>query len=171
MYVKIINGNASQTTLQDSSINKVYGEAMLTMHADHRKLEIIKETFRVLKSGGLYAIHELALTPNNIEDKVKSEIQKELALAIKVNARPLTESEWKYLLESEGFIIKEIYTNSMTLLELKRLIDDEGLFRTIKIAFSVLTHSKARKRIYEMRSIFRKYQKNMNAITIIAQKP
>lgn len=169
--VTILNGNASHTTLQNDSINKVYGEAMLTMHADHSKSEIIKEAFRILKSGGLYAIHELALTPDLIDDNVKTEIQKELALAIKVNARPLTEKEWILILENEGFTIKKIYNNSMTLLELSRIIDDEGLFRTIKIAFNVITQPKARKRIYEMRRIFRKYQNNMNAITVIAQKP
>ena len=143
---------------------------MLTMHADHRKTEIIREAHRILKKGGLYAIHELGLTPNNISEEKKAEIQKDLAIAIKVNARPLTESEWTKLLEQEGFLVKKIITNPMHLLESKRVIDDEGFFRTIKIMFNILTNSLARKRIFEMRKVFRKHQNNLNAICIIAEK-
>ena len=168
--IRFINANAAASTLESESATKVYGEAMLTMHADHRKAEIIREAHRILKKGGFYAIHELGLTPNNISEEKKAEIQKDLAIAIKVNARPLTESEWTKLLEQEGFLVKKIITNPMHLLEPKRVIDDEGFFRTIKIIFNTLTNSLARKRIFEMRKVFRKYQNNLNAICIIAEK-
>ena len=168
--IRFINANAAASTLESESATKVYGEAMLTMHADHRKTEIIREAHRILKKGGLYAIHELGLTPNNISEEKKAEIQKDLAIAIKVNARPLTESEWTKLLEQEGFLVRKIITNPMHLLEPKRIINDEGFFRTIKIIFNVLTNSLARKRIFEMRKVFRKYQNNLNAICIIADK-
>lgn len=168
--IRFINANAAASTLESESATKVYGEAMLTMHADHRKAEIIREAHRILKKGGFYAIHELGLTPNNISEEKKAEIQKDLAIAIKVNARPLTESEWTKLLEQEGFLVKKIITNPMHLLEPKRVIDDEGFFRTIKIIFNTLTNSLAQKRIFEMRKVFRKYQNNLNAICIIAEK-
>lgn len=42
-------GNAADTRLDDCSQTKIFGEAMLTMHANHRKSEIIKEAHRVLK--------------------------------------------------------------------------------------------------------------------------
>lgn len=167
---KIIVGSAAHTPLCDESSDKVFGEAMLTMQADHRKSEIIKEAHRILKKGGLYGIHELGLMPDALDEKTKTVIQKDLALAIKVNARPLTEAEWKALLEKEGFVIKKVITNSMSLLEPKRIIDDEGFFRTLKIAFNILTNPKARKRILEMRRIFTKHHKHINAIAIVAQK-
>lgn len=166
--IKFQIGNAAETHLPEASKNKVFGEAMLTMHADHRKSDIIKEARRILKKGGLYAIHELGLV--DVDDSLKSEIQKELALAIKVNARPLTEHEWKELLEKEGFKVNKVYTNGMFLLEYGRIIDDEGFFRTLKIGYNILTHPKALKRILEMKKIFRKYQRHMNAIVIIAEK-
>ncbi|MEM0938507.1 MAG: hypothetical protein AAF600_04530 [Bacteroidota bacterium] len=43
---RIIIGNAAESTLEDNSANKVYGEAMLTIRADHRKSDIIRETFK-----------------------------------------------------------------------------------------------------------------------------
>jgi len=140
------------------------------MHADHRKAEIIKEAHRVLKKGGLYAIHELGLTPNNLSEDKKAEIQKDLAMAIRVNARPLTESEWTTLLENEGFRVKKVEQNSMSLLETSRIFQDEGFFRALKIYFNIFRYKKARKRITEMSNTFKKYKNNMNAIAIIAEK-
>lgn len=166
--IQFILGNAGSTNLPDNSKDKVWGEAMLTMHADHRKSEIIKEAYRILKPGGLYAIHELGL--KDVDEKLKSEIQKDLALSIKVNARPLTELEWKSLLENEGFTIKKIYTNQMHLLETSRILDDEGLFRTLKIGYNIMVNPTARRRITEMRKSFRKHQKHINSIVIVAQK-
>ncbi|MFV0248677.1 MAG: class I SAM-dependent methyltransferase [Tenacibaculum sp.] len=166
----IIIGNASQSTLETDKFEKVYGEAMLTMQADHRKSEIIKEANRILKKGGLYGIHELALKPNSILSEAKNTIQQQLAKVIRVNARPLTMDEWKKLLEKEGFKVMDIKTNPMHLLEPKRIIDDEGFFRTLKIIFNILTKPQARKRIFAMRKVFRKYKSNLMAIAIIAKK-
>lgn len=166
--VRFMLGNANHTELSDNSKDKVWGEAMLTMHADHRKAEIIREAYRILKKGGLYAIHELGL--KDVDENLKSEIQRDLALTIKVNARPLTEEEWKSLLEKEGFTVRKIYTNEMLLLETKRILDDEGFFRTLKIGYNIMVNTSARKRITEMRKSFRKHQKHINSIVIVAQK-
>lgn len=167
---KIIIGNAADSTLQENSADKVYGEAMLTMQVDHRKADIIREANRILKKGGLYGIHELGLFPNDIDESIKSDIQKELAQTIKVNARPLTQSEWTTLIEKEGFKIVSIETTSMSLLEWNRVLDDEGIWRTFKIVYNVLTHPKERKRILNMRKVFRKYNQYLNAVSIVAEK-
>lgn len=167
---RIIEGNAAQTALKEESVTKVYGEAMLTMHADHRKTEIIQEAHRILKKGGLYAIHELGLTPDSIDKNLKDQIQKDLSLSIKVNARPLTQNEWSQLLEKEGFKIKFIATNPMYLLETSRIISDEGFFRALKIGFNILANKPARKRVLEMHHVFKTHAKHMNAIVIVAEK-
>lgn len=167
---EIVIGNASQSTLNENSYSKVYGEAMLTMQADNKKSEIIKEAYRLLKKGGLYGIHELGLTPDSIEEETKNKIQKKLTHSIKVNARPLTVKEWSGLLEKEGFTVLEVELNPMSLLEVKRIIDDEGFFRTLKIGWNILTHPKERKRILKMRKVFRKYHNHLNAVSIVAQK-
>lgn len=167
---KIIIGNAANSILEPNSSDKVYGEAMLTMQSDKKKTEIIKEAFKILKKGGLYGIHELGLQPNEIDETIKSEIQRALAQTIKVNARPLTVKEWTDILEKEGFKVIKTETNPMHLLEKKRMIADEGFFRTLKIAFNILTHPKERKRILAMRKVFRKHKNNLNAVSIVAEK-
>jgi SAM-dependent methyltransferase len=168
--VTIMQRKASDTNLSGNSKDKVFGEAMLTMHADHRKSEIVREAHRILKKGGLYAIHELGLTPDNLGEELKAKIQNDFALTIRVNARPLTQNEWKELLEKEGFKVKKIILNPMHLLEPKRIIDDEGLFRTLKIGFNILTNPKAKRRISLMRKAFKKHQSHINAIAIVAEK-
>jgi Methylase involved in ubiquinone/menaquinone biosynthesis len=166
----IVLGNASQSSLPAGSKDKVFGEAMLTMHADHRKTEIIKEAYRILKPGGYYAIHELGLTPDAICKELKDKIQRELAMNIKVNARPLTQSEWVSILEKEGFRIRALEINPMHLLEPYRIVDDEGFLNAIKIGANILCNSKARVRILQMRRTFKKYQKHINAIVVMAEK-
>lgn len=167
---QIVIGNACCCPLAFGSADKVYGEAMLTMQADHRKAEIVREAYRILRPGGLYGIHEIALTPDNMPEEGKKQIQHDLATNIKVNARPLTQAEWIALLEAEGFTVESIMTNPMLLLEPARIIDDEGFLRTLKIVFNILTHPKARKRILAMRKVFRQYEDSMSAIAIVARK-
>lgn len=167
---QIIIANAANSTLADSSYSKVYGEAMLTMQADTHKAKIIQEAHRILKTGGLYGIHELGLQPNELADDKKQEIQKALAKVIKVNARPLTVQEWTQLLETAGFEVINTETSAMHLLEKKRMLADEGLFRTAKIVFNILTHPKERKRILAMRQVFRQYQQQLNAVSLVARK-
>ena len=101
---------------------------------------------------------------------ILEQIQKDLAVAIKVNARPLTITEWRELLEKEGFQVKNVSSNEMHLLEPSRMVKDEGFFRTLKIGFNILTHGAARKRILEMRKTFHKHQHHMNAVAIVAEK-
>lgn len=168
--VDIVVGSASNVSMEDCCADKLYAEAMLTMHANHRKLEIIKEAYRLLRIGGYYGIHELALTPDNISEEDKHTIQQELAKSIRVNARPLTKNEWVNLLEQAGFKIVSINHNAMLLLNWRRILDDEGFLRSLKIGFNILLNRKARKRIFEMKSVFKKYKNNLNAIIIVAKK-
>lgn len=168
--ISFIERNAAQTGLSDGSKDKVLAEAMLTMQADHRKTEIVREAHRILKSGGLYAIHELGLFPGELNEATKAAIQKDLAISMKVNARPLTTGEWKRLLENEGFRIKSVATNPMRLLEAGRLIGDEGFCGFLKITFHIMAKPQAATRILQMRRIFKKHRKNMNAVAIVAEK-
>jgi protein-L-isoaspartate O-methyltransferase len=167
---KMIVADASKTTLPDGYATKVYGEAMLTMQSLEHKKEIIREASRILKPGGYYGIHEMGLQPENISEEIKKSVYKNISANIRVPARPLTISEWSKLLEEEGFKIVKVHSNAMALLEPKRVIQDEGFFRTLKIGFNVLRFGDLRKRIFQMRKTFKKHQNDINAVAIVAQK-
>ncbi|HEX7322035.1 MAG TPA: methyltransferase domain-containing protein [Mycobacterium sp.] len=168
---RVVQGEASATGLDAGSADVVVGEAMLTMQTDAHKSEIAREAFRVLRPGGRYAIHELALQPDGVPTTVKDEVRTSLARAIKVNARPLTASEWTDLLTEAGFTVEKVSFAPMALLEPHRLIADEGLLGALRFVFNVLRDSDARARVLDMRSTFRKYHRHMAAIEVIAEKP
>ncbi|WP_415047025.1 class I SAM-dependent methyltransferase [Gordonia sp. (in: high G+C Gram-positive bacteria)] len=167
----VVQADAANTGLRDDSRDVVVGEAMLTMQSERGKDAIIAEAFRVLRPGGRYAVHELALEPDTLTDEQKTEIRKALARAIKVNARPLTEAEWRERFTAAGFEVERVRFARMALLEPRRVVADEGPFRTLKIVGNVATHSDARRRILGMRKVFRKYRRELTAIEIIARKP
>ena len=168
---RVVEADAAETGLPADSADVVVGEAMLTMQSDRGKSAIIDEAFRVLRPGGRYAIHELALEPDTLSDDQKTEIRQALARAIKVNARPLTESEWRKRFTDAGFEVEQVRFAPMALLEPRRNIADEGVLGTLKIVGNVLRNGDARKRILGMRKTFRKYKDELAAIEVIAVKP
>ncbi|PSW17252.1 class I SAM-dependent methyltransferase [Photobacterium sanctipauli] len=163
-------GNAQNTGLESNTASVVYGEAMLTMQSDARKSEIIAEAARILSAGGRYGIHELCVTPDEIDDTKKRTIQKEITETIQHPAKPITPQEWKQLMENNGFEIEYEAVSPMHLLEPKRMIDDEGLLGFLTIAKNILTKPAARKRVLGMRRVFRKHHTNLSAITLVAKK-
>lgn len=168
---RVVTGEASETGLPAASADVVIGEAMLTMQTNAHKAEIAREAFRVLRPGGRYAIHELALRPDGVSDAVKDEVRNALARSIKVNARPLTAAEWTELLTESGFTVEKISYAPMALLEPHRLIADEGLVGALRFVFNVVRDSDARGRVLNMRATFRRHRDNMAAIEVIAAKP
>lgn len=169
---QILIGSAAQAGigLEDNSRDKIIGEAMLTMHVDERKTEIIKEAHRLLRKGGLYAIHELSLIKENISAEEKKNISKDLSSHSHVNTRPLTKEEWKNILEKEGFRVVQVWTRPMMLLEPSRLMKDEGLFNMLSFGFKIMRKPQARKKIFEMQKLFRDHRQDIRAIGIIAEK-
>ncbi|MGH8024243.1 MAG: class I SAM-dependent methyltransferase, partial [Limisphaerales bacterium] len=121
-------GSAENTPLPDQAATVVYGEAMLTMQGTGQKHRIVQEAARLLKPGGRYGIHELCLTPEDLDAQVKQEIERALSQTIHVGARPLTAAEWRAVLEAEGFKVQAEARRPMRLLEPDRLIQDEGLW-------------------------------------------
>lgn len=163
-------GNARSTGLPDSSADVVVNEAMLTMQTDKAKAAIVDEVSRVLRPGGSYAFHELALTPDEIDPEIATEVRRGLARSIKVNARPLTIAEWKTLLTEHGFEVVSVRTAPMALLKLRRIIDDEGWRGTGRIIRNYLRDGEARSRINDMWRTFHRYRKAMIAVAIVARK-
>lgn len=166
----LINADAKNTGLPDGCATLVVGEAMLTMQSDAHKLEIMREAFRILAPGGRYALHEIGFTPETPGDISKT-VQKDLSRTVKVGARPLTIPGWKALLNEAGFTTTYVTTNKMALLEVRRLIDDEGLGGFLKFVSNVARNPAARKRILAMRKTFKENQRFMCAVGFVATKP
>jgi ubiquinone/menaquinone biosynthesis C-methylase UbiE len=163
-------GNASDTGLPDQCATVVYGEAMLTMQTDETKRQIVREAHRLLKSGGRYGIHEMCLMSDDLDDNTKRETERALTGVVHHGVRPLAVSEWRSLLESEGFEVHSVDMASMSLLEPGRLISDEGFTGALRFVVNVLRDSEARRRVLEMRSVFRRYRAQLGAVAITGLK-
>lgn len=167
--IHFIEGKGDQTTIENNTKDRVYGEAIMTMHADQAKKRFIRETHRILKPGGWYGIHELALK-EGIPEEIREEMMKTLAQVMKVNAKPLTIKEWSNLLEEEGFSIQKVDTNRMLLLQFPRILFDEGIHGVSRMIYNILTHKGAAKRVLSMRRTFKRYEQYMQAVIIVAEK-
>jgi len=163
-------GLAEETGLPDGSATVVYGEAMLTMHPDSKKRQIIREAARILKPGGRYGIHEVGIIPDDADSSLQKEIRAELSRSIHIGASPATVSHWKKLLEEEGFSVEKVVTTPFHLLEPRRLVQDEGLLGALRFASNLLCHGEARKIILDMKRVFRKYRSHLSGMIIVAIK-
>ncbi len=166
-----VTADASETGLPDGDADVVIGEAMLTMQGETAKEAIVAEAVRLLRPGGRYAIHELALTPDSIPHEVKTGIRQELARSIKVNARPLTVAEWQELLTRHGLVVEHVQTAPMALLDPKRIVADEGLLGALRFGRNLLLQHEARARVMRMRATFTAHRDAMRGIAIVARKP
>ncbi len=168
---QVVTGQAQNTGLRDGSANVVIGEAMLTMQGERTKSEIMNEAFRLLEPGGCYAIHELGLKPNDIDPQLADNLRKKLAQTIRVNARPLTENEWRDMLERAGFVIEWVGFEPMALLSPRRNLADEGICGVARIVTNMLRDKELRQRILAMRATFNEYKDHLTGIAIVARKP
>ena len=166
---KVVVASAQDTGLASASADLVVGEAMLTMQSDRGKREILAEARRVLAEGGRYAIHELGLRPDGLDDCVKEEVRRELARSIRVNARPLTLAEWRSLLEESGFEVEWARVGEMALLEPRRLLADEGARGVARIIGNALRDWESRRRVLDMRRTFRTHADSLCAVALVAR--
>lgn len=167
---RCVVGNAANTGLPNECATVVYGEAMLTMQTEETKRAIVREAHRILKAGGRYGIHEMCLMADDLDELERLKTEKALTGVVHHGVRPLAVSEWKALLESEGFDVAKANTASMSLLEPGRLIRDEGLKGAMRFVVNVIRDKQARQRVLEMRSVFRKNRKRLGAVSLIGVK-
>jgi hypothetical protein len=167
---RLVQGDASRTGLPSGASDVVLGEAMLTMQTTAQKAAIVQEAHRVLTHRGRYGIHELALAPDDLPQSDKDDIQRALSQVIHVGARPLTVREWTELLEHSGFDVSATVAAPMHLLEPRRLLADEGVRRTVRIAANIIRRPAARRRVLAMRAVFNRYAPQMCAVAIVARK-
>lgn len=167
----VVVANAADTGLPSGSADLVIGEAMLTMQGDRDKRAIAAEAFRVLRPGGRYAIHELGLKPDTLAQENKDDIRRDMARAIKVNARPLTTSEWSQLLTDAGFEVVAVGHAPMALLNPARVLADEGFTGALRIVGNLIVRPAARKRVIGMRKTFHRYRHALTAVALVGVVP
>ncbi|MEO8801279.1 MAG: class I SAM-dependent methyltransferase [Polyangiaceae bacterium] len=163
---RVVRADASHSGLPDACASVVVGEAMLSMHPEAKKLAIVQEVRRLLRPGGSYAIHELAVT----DPEHQADVEKDFSESIHVGVRIGTVAQWKEWLDRAGFEVTSVTTAPMRLLETTRLLQDEGLWRTGRFVFNTLRVPGAARRLLDVRAAFRKHDKHVRAVAVIAKR-
>ncbi|MGH7668993.1 MAG: hypothetical protein ACRENQ_05820 [Gemmatimonadaceae bacterium] len=161
--------DADAVPMDDGSASLAFGEAMLSMQSDTKKQNIMSEARRILRPGGRYAIHELCLSPENIDPSLRQEIKRDLSEHIRVGVHIGTTAMWQEWLGARGFDVENMTTRPMRLLELDRLIDDEGIRGVIRIVVNAARTRGAITRLPSVRRTFRRHAAQLSAIAIVAR--
>lgn len=169
-FCRFVHAPCEATGLPGGSADKLIGEAMLSMHPEITKTNILAEAHRLIKTDGLYGLHELALTDEHLPDHERRRLRKNMSQVIHNGVTPLTTTEWCRLLRQQGFEPIQVCHIPFELLSPKRVLADEGLAGALRLAFNLIRNRPARKRVLAMRQVFRQYQQHLSAILIVARK-
>ncbi|MEH2208915.1 MAG: methyltransferase domain-containing protein [Nostoc sp.] len=160
--VEIIEGNIFNLEAIPGKFDYILAEAILTMQSPSVKAKILAEIHNRLKPGGKFLSHELLAT--NKEEQIRVD----LARVIRVNSTPLSESNWITAFATAGLQVEKCQTDSMNLLNLGRIFQDEGFLNTTRILWNILTQRDIRKRVLEIHQVFHKYQHELGYIILCA---
>ena len=160
--VTIIEGDIFQLDKITDKFDYVLAEAILTMQSDTGKAKILSGIRNCLKPRGKFLSHEMFVRDN------AEQVRKSLSKSIRVNANPLTVSEWSTAYKDAGLTIQQQQTGKMGLLDLSQMIRDEGLLGTVKIISNVLTKPNLRQRVLQMRRSFQQQGKNIGYIVFMS---
>ena len=167
---QIVLASAEQSGLPDACASVVYSEALLSMQTPQQKNRIVAEAFRLLTTGGRYGIHELCLLPDDIPEHLRQEIQAAMSRDIHVGVQPLCRDEWIELFKKNGLKVTWSSEAPMRLLEPRRLLQDEGLLGSLRIAFRVATRPELGSRVRSMRRLFAQYREHLGAISLVGER-
>lgn len=168
---RAVAAEAAASGLPDGSADVVLAEGVLTIQSERGKADIIAEGHRLLKPGGRYLLHELSVKDDAAADDDRATIRAALAHAMHVSARPKTIADWREMLEAQGFVVDEVLTSPLALLEPRRVIADEGIVRALKFARNVLRDRQTRERVMAMAKTLRQHKKILQAVGLVATKP
>ncbi len=167
---RVVQADASSVPLPAGSATIVIGEAMLSMQPASKKRAIIDEARRLLRPGGRYLVHELALQPDDIDPAAAARIEQDLSTYIHVGVRIGTRGQWQQWLEEVGFVVERVITAPMRLLEPGRVVRDEGLGGALRFVFNVLRTPGAAGRLAAVRATFRRNRRHLCAVALVARR-
>lgn len=168
---RAVAAQAAASGLPDDSADVVLAEGVLTIQSEAGKQDIIAEGVRLLRPGGRYVLHELALRDEATAPCVDGQIRAALARAMHVNARPHTVAEWQALLTGAGLRMQMVRTAPLALLEPQRILADEGVVGAARFARNLLADKPARVRVRTMAKTMRAHKGSLQAVGIVAVKP
>ena len=161
--ISILQGDIFHLDQIAGQFDAVLAEAILTMQSAPGKAKILAGVHDRLKPGGQFLSHELLAT------EPEDELYAALRQAIRVNATPLSATDWLNACTTAGLAVRQHQTGKMDLLEPQTILRDEGLTVGLKMFWTLLTRPLIRQRILAMRQVFKQYRYQLGYIVLCAQ--
>ncbi|MDZ7961790.1 MAG: class I SAM-dependent methyltransferase [Aulosira sp. DedQUE10] len=131
--IEIIEGDIFHLDKILIQFDYVLAEAILSMQSPQGKAKLLTEIHNRLKPGGKFLSHELLAF--NKEEQIRAD----LAQVIRVNSTPLSEANWIAALTTAGLQVQQHRTGFINLLNLRRMLQEEGIVNTMNILWNILT--------------------------------
>jgi len=163
--VAIVEGDIFHLERIAEQFDYVLAEAILTMQSATGKAKILAGICDRLKPNGRFLSQELCVSGPNTDT-----IQQDLSRTIKVNANPLSPESWIAACQQAGLIVEHYNTGPMTLLNLRRIAQEEGAIALLTIGWNMLARPVLRQRILDMGKTFRRHNNNLGYVVLCAQK-
>lgn len=158
-YIKVFNTNALDMNFNNEKFDIIINEALLTMCKD--KNLFLNEYKKHLKKGGIILTHDICIL-NDETEKYSNDMKQ----VINLKPFPLSESLWIETFKKSDLEILDYKMFDFSLVTIKGLIKDEGLFNMLKIIKNA--NKKENKQDFvNMRNYFLKNKNNMKAICFI----
>ncbi len=161
---------AQRSGLPDACCDVVVGEAMLGMQSDVGRQAVLAEVHRLLRPGGRYAIHELALS-DAAEGVRRPVVEQEVSRALRVSVRPPTLSGWRTLLEAAGLEVDSAVTFLWRPVSARALVHNEGLLPALRVVTRAARRRSPLRRLLELRGVARRHRSALVVVVVIARRP
>ena len=129
------------------------------------KAKILQGISDRLKPGGQFLSHELRAEAANAEA-----IHRDLSATIRVNAAPLSAGSWIAACQQAGLTVEQSDLGPMSLLNPRRIAQEEGISTLLTIGWNMLTRPVLRQRILDMRKTFMRHSSDLGYVVLTARK-
>ena len=163
--IEIIEGDIFHLEQVQEQFDYVLAEAILTMQSAAGKAKALAGIGQRLKPNGQFLSHELRISGPD-----PSAILRDLSSTIRVNAVPLSPEGWITACQTAGLTVEDHDTGPMTLLNPRRIAQEEGLPTLLTIGWNMLTRPVLRQRILFMRETFLRHGSDLGYMLLCARK-
>ncbi|MEM9769248.1 MAG: class I SAM-dependent methyltransferase [Cyanobacteria bacterium P01_D01_bin.71] len=163
--VTIIEGDIFQLEQVTDQFDYVLAEAILTMQSAANKAKILAGIRDRLKPNGQFLSHELRVSGPD-----PKAIHRDLSTTIRVNANPLSAEDWMTACQTGGLTVERHDAGPMTLLNPRRIAQEEGVSTLLTIGWNMLTRPVLRQRILSMRETFLRHGNDLGYVVLMARK-
>ena len=138
-------------------------EAILTHQPDSTKETILQSL-----SSEQLLLHDVCLLPN-VDNDARMMIQQDMTHALGTGFYALSVEEWQQLVQRNGYRVVECQQGPLQQsMNPKRLIQEEGWRRALRIMWNLVTHPQWRERVRLARSAMSKYNENLGYMILRA---